>query len=153
MKNVNSNQNAQAKISINEESNLEPYLYAKTSPIIQKRVVYLWDLYKDGQIVKLSESDNGQCVNFVKYLIGYTNGYSGNAKEWIKYINSEIPSVGSVVVFEKFVNPSQLGHLAVVKEVKRNQIKIIERNYGQLYLVNERWIDINDPMISGYIRI
>lgn len=144
-------QNDQAKTYIQyKESNLQPYIYATTSPITPKRVINPLDWYKSGQLVNFGVNDNGSCVEYIQFLLGY-NGLNGNAIEWIQYINSSTPRIGSVAVF----NNKPLGHIAMIKDIdwENNEFLVTERNFNyQKYIVNERWISINNPTISGYIN-
>ena len=95
----------------------------------------------------LYEGDTGYCVDYAKALTGLS--YKGNAIEWAKYINSKNPTLGSTVVF----NIGRYGHLGVVVEIESDRFKITERNYNGLFMVNERWVNNDDPSIMGYVDI
>lgn len=88
---------------------------------------------------------DGQCVAFIQ-ANGYSN-YHGNAKEWARYINTDGPTVGGVVVFRG----GRFGHLALITAVKENSIQIVEQNYYGLYVVDHREISLNDRSIVGFI--
>lgn len=87
----------------------------------------------------------GQCVNWVKYITGLN--YPGNAKDWVQYINSDKPVVGSVVV----LNVGKWGHIGVVVKVEGNTVTVRSRNWLGLYIVSDDEFDINDNRLTGYI--
>lgn len=94
----------------------------------------------------------GQCVCFVKDFIDKNGGdssqYSGNAITWKRYINTDTPQVGDVVV----MNNGWFGHVGIVIKVDGTSITIIERNFLGLWIVSERTIDISDATIEGFVR-
>ena len=73
----------------------------------------------------------GQCVGFVKYITNLK--YRGNASEWDKYINSEIPYINSVVV----MNVGRFGHLGVVTKIEDDTITIRSRNWLGLWIISD----------------
>ena len=88
---------------------------------------------------------NYQCVDFVK-----AHGFShlrGNAHVWIQYVNSDIPTIGGVVI----LNESKLGHLALILNYDEQLIYIVEQNYLGLGIVSYRQIERDYSKINGYI--
>ena len=89
---------------------------------------------------------DGFCVSFVQQ-----NGYGhlrGNAHEWVKYVNSEEPLIGSVVVLDE----GKFGHLALVEDFDRNTIEIIEQNYEGRWIVSRRIIKRDYPRMLGFVK-
>ena|SRR3990167_8186424 len=89
---------------------------------------------------------NGQCVDFVKNN-GFS-GYSGNAYEWAKYVNSEIGWPGYAVLLDE--GPYQ--HLALIIEIREDGYYIVEQNFIGLYIVSYRTIAFDYTRIEGFIR-
>ncbi len=88
---------------------------------------------------------NGYCVAFVQ-----NNGFEhlrGDANVWIQYINSDTPSVGSVVVLDE----GEIGHIAIVLMVYSDSILIAEQNYFGRWIVDERELSLDYERIIGYI--
>jgi len=97
---------------------------------------------------ELFDYDNGQCVNYAKTLSGIFR--FGNAIDWVQFVDSDTPTLKSVVVFD--TSHSELGHLAVVYKIDLNkQILIVERNYEDLWVISTRSLDWDDPSILGYV--
>ena len=95
--------------------------------------------------LNLEPTGNGQCVDFVK-----ANGFEdfrGNAYQWVKYINTDKPSIGDVVVLSE----SKYGHLALIVGFDKG-IMVAEQNYRGLYIVSTRSIDWGYDKIVGFIR-
>ena len=93
----------------------------------------------------LRPTGNGQCVDFIK-----ANGfgkYRGNAHEWAKYINTDKPNIGGVVVLDE----GRYGHLALVIGIE-NGIQLAEQNFEGLYQVSYRTISPDYEKIVGFIR-
>lgn len=95
--------------------------------------------------IKYEPVGNGQCVALVQ-AHGYSE-YSGNANEWVKYINSNKPKIGNVVVLTE----GYYGHVAIVVEVGDDWVKIVEQNYEGLGVVSYRTISMDYVNIVGYI--
>lgn len=87
----------------------------------------------------------GQCVSYIKYHTGLN--YSGNAIEWVKHVNSEVPIIGSVIVLD--VN--SWGHMGIVIGINNNIVTVRSRNWRGLWIVSDDQFDINDTRIMGYI--
>ncbi|MBS9334884.1 CHAP domain-containing protein [Fructobacillus sp. M1-13] len=95
----------------------------------------------------------GYCTYYVKQELPFIGNYWGNARHWSAtarqhgYVVDNHPSVGSAVVFQpgQAFADSTYGHVAVVKEVQGNRIRISEMNaragFGG---VSERWVDGSD---------
>ncbi len=97
---------------------------------------------------ELFDYDNGQCVNYAKTLSGIF--HSGNAIDWVRYVDSDTPSLRSVMVFD--TSHSELGHLAVVYKIDpRKEILVVERNYIDEWIISTRSLDWDDPSIIGYV--
>lgn len=93
----------------------------------------------------LKPTGSGQCVDFVK-ANGYEE-YRGNARDWVKYINTDKPNIGGVVV----LNESKFGHLALIIGFDTG-IVVAEQNYKGLYIVSTRSIDWDYDRIVGFIK-
>lgn len=90
----------------------------------------------------------GQCVGYVKYhLRGIAPGLSGNANEWIQYINNDQPIVGSVAV----LRIGKWGHIGFVVKEDEKTVTIRSRNYEGLWIISDNTFDRNDERIHGYI--
>lgn len=90
---------------------------------------------------------NGFCVVFVRtYGYGFES-YSGDAITWKRYINSETPKVGSVVVLQE----GPLGHLAIITAVYENSFSVVEQNFSGRYTVNRRTLSNDYNKILGFI--
>ena len=86
----------------------------------------------------LGPTEDGYCVSFVQ-----KNGfeaYRGNANEWIKYINSFVPSEGAVVV----MNYGEIGHLALF-----HNGELWEQNFEGRGIVSHRPLDKSH--VIGYV--
>ena len=119
---------------------LEP-LYSVVYPLpYPDGAYYLDELPSDSNLLTA-----GQCVPYVQWKTGVS--YSGNAITWQKYINSEIPVEGAIVV----TTHSYWGHVGIVKDIVNNNVLMESRNFKGLYIVSQDWLDINNPQILGYI--
>lgn len=66
------------------------------------------------------------------------------------------PEKGDILVWDRDVDESRNGHVAIVVDRKENEITIIEQNWE-----NEEWggrnysrvIDLNEPSLTGWIKI
>ena len=96
----------------------------------------------------------GQCVNYVKYITGVN--HSGNAGQWVQYINSNVPVIteeeGSIMV----MNTGKFGHIAIAKYIDDTKVLMNGRNQGtvsgsELWMISDKWINIDDERILGYI--
>ena len=92
----------------------------------------------------LKPTGNGSCVDLIK-ANGYGE-YRGNAYEWAKYINTDKPSIGDVVVLKE----GRFGHLALIVGFDKG-IMVAEQNYRGLYIVSTRSIDWDYKRIMGFI--
>ena len=88
----------------------------------------------------------GQCVNFAKYVTKLE--YNGNASEWNKYINSETPQIGSIVV----MHVGRFGHLGVVIKIEDDTITVRSRNWRGLWIISDDIFNIDDDRIVGYVE-
>lgn len=89
---------------------------------------------------------DGQCVAFVQ-AHGYANLH-GNAKEWARYIDTNTPSVGDVVVFRG----GRYGHVALITAVIGNSIQVVEQNFYGLYVIDHREVSLSNGSIIGFVR-
>ncbi len=86
-----------------------------------------------------------QCVSLLKEFGFFTRG---NAKDIQP--NSSTPSIGSVIIFGA-TRTSIYGHVAIVVEIKDNQLLIFERNFEGCCIDSYRWISIYQSNIIGYL--
>ena len=110
--------------------------------------VYIAKSVTVGTRVYLPTSD-GQCVSFVQ-VHGYS-GLKGNAKDWVRYINTSMPQVGGVVVFVGH-GYGFYGHIALITAVKENSIQVVEQNFYGRRIVDHREVSLNDSAIAGFVR-
>lgn len=87
----------------------------------------------------------GQCVCWIKYVTGLD--FSGDAIEWRKRINSNVPKPGFVAVMKI----GKWGHLGRVESVTEPKEIIRSRNWEGKWIVSDNEFYINDPIILGYI--
>ena len=97
----------------------------------------------------LKPTGNGQCTDFIK-VNGYEE-YRGNAKDWSKYINTDKPSIGGVVV----LNEGKFGHLALVvgfDKVKINQsskmARVLIEIKGDVQATSEKIKQIHELLLK-----
>lgn len=98
----------------------------------------------------------GYCTYYVATRMKITFG--GNAKNWLAnarasgYVVSNEPAPHTAVVM---TGPHgamrRYGHVAYVEEVVEDKILVSEMNFEHFNRVNQRWININDPTLKGYI--
>ena len=86
----------------------------------------------------------GSCVQFVRWFTGNSQ-IKGTAKNL--GTNSKTPQIGGVVKTRE----SYLGHTAVILYIQDEQIFIVESNYGWDNKIGIRWLNINNPLIEGYL--
>lgn len=86
-----------------------------------------------------------QCVSLLKEFGFFTRG---NAKDIQP--NSFIPSVGSVIIFGA-TKTSIYGHVAIVVEIRDNQLLIFERNFEGCCVDSYRWVSVHQLNIKGYL--
>ena len=89
---------------------------------------------------------DGWCVSYAKFKSGLT--FSGNAYEWINYINSQEPKIGDIIVLKE----GKSGHLAYLENIQGNKLIISEQNYLGRWIVSIRIIEITYINILGYIE-
>lgn len=94
---------------------------------------------------------NGTCVPYARERTGIElYGWAGTFLEQASssgYTVTEVPMEGCMVVTSE-----SGGHVAVVEEITADGIRVSEQNYKGLYVVSERIIPFEDPIILGYIR-
>lgn len=104
-----------------------------------------------GEYVKLSTDIDprtaGQCVLWARWKTGVN--ISGDAKDWAKYINSNVPQKGYVAV----IDASYWDHVGEVAYVdhENHRVSIQSRNWRGLYIVSYDWFDLDDIRLLGYI--
>lgn len=90
----------------------------------------------------------GQCVGFVKYALSeLAPELSGNAIEWEKYINTDEPVVGSVVV----IKVGKWWHVGVVVSETEDKITVRSRNWRGKWIISDDEFDRADERLAGYI--
>lgn len=89
----------------------------------------------------------GQCVGWIRWITKVD--YSGNARDWEKYINSDIPVVGSIAVLKV----GYWGHIALTqkKDDSVRKVTFRSRNWRGLWIVSSDEFDYDDERILGYI--
>lgn len=94
---------------------------------------------------------NGQCVDYVKYRLGYAEEEWESAKNFYEkhsefnFVQLDEPIVGAVVVTDEGV----VWHVAIVESVSEHTIHISEQNYNYREY-GERELDKEAPQIMGY---
>jgi surface antigen len=125
-----------------------------SNPIIEPVIVKIPNVKNLGPTKKrifLPGDENpkiaGQCVGFVKYVTGID--YSGNASEWVAYINSDSPSKYSIAV----ISAGRWGHIGLVVDdnYSDGKVTIRSRNWEGLWIISDDEFDTNDTRILGYI--
>ncbi len=124
-----------------EDGTLVPDYY-NVYPIYQTFDYYILDtLWGDDDPIT-----GGQCVAFVQNKTGVP--FSGNAITWEQHITTQEPTIGSIIV----TTHSYWGHIGIVKGIQNGQILMESRNYRDLYVVSQDWLDIDNPEILGFIE-
>lgn len=73
--------------------------------------------------------------------------FGGNAGEWIKWANGNVPKVGAVAV--NTWSAGGYGHVAIVKDFNDSQVLVSHMNYRGFGVITTDWIDRS--YFSGYI--
>lgn len=92
----------------------------------------------------LRPTEDGYCVSFVQKN-GYQS-YHGNANDWIKYINSDTPSIGAVAV----MSYGYIDHLELVVDIDSDGVHICDQNFTGQGIVDCRIMD--KYHLIGYVR-
>jgi surface antigen len=109
------------------------------------------------QTIQSKKSYNGYIYGFCTWYVAnkrpdIPNNW-GNAKNWFNnakkdgYKTGNTPETGSIMV----TNESWAGHVTYVEKVEDNKIYVSEMNFVHWNKTNSRTIDINSPIIKGYI--
>ncbi len=101
-----------------------------------------------GSQIYVSTRD-GQCVSFVQ-AHGFSN-LRGNAKDWVRYINTSNPRVGGVIIFIGG-GYGRHGHIALITAIKEDRIQVVEQNFFGPRIVDHREISLSDRTIVGFIQ-
>jgi len=88
----------------------------------------------------------GQCIGWIRAVTGVN--FSGNASEWVKYVNSQVAEIDTIVV----LNVSKYGHIGLIIDKDDTSITVRSRNYQGLWVVSDDKFDLDDSRILGYIR-
>lgn len=89
--------------------------------------------------------------------------FGGNAKDWYKNAQSaaakaagiktsrNTPKVGGIVVYAAL--RSYAGHVAVIKAYypESGEMLLEDMNYVGKYVVTQRWDNVSNPKIIGYV--
>ncbi len=87
--------------------------------------------------------------------------FGGNARQWLSNAQAaglptgSTPTPGAIAVFQQWwPGYVSYGHVGIVQKIDRDKrIFLIEdMNNAGKYVVTQRWVDMDDPNISGYIR-
>lgn len=90
----------------------------------------------------------GWCTDFV-WSRGWPHSiYSGDANTWKRFINTENPRAGDVVVLRE---GGKRGHVAIIESVASTSINLIEQNFVGLGVVSRRTIPKDYARIVGFI--
>ncbi len=125
-------------------------IVAVSMPTIPSR--YKWeDFLPTSKIIRLPQDSDprweGQCVGWVKYVTDAP--YSGNANLWANHINSQTPTVGSIVV----IATGKYWHIGVVVKVEGTTIVVRSRNYQGLWIVSDDTYQTDNAQLVGYIDL
>ena len=125
-----------------------PFVIAINSPVI--KVNDSFKNYKPSNNAVVLPIDwgigNGQCVKFVRYVTGVD--IFGNASAWVKYINSDTPQVGDIVVIRY---SKWQWHVGIVSKVDNDSITVRSRNVRGKYIVSDDKFRLDDSRVVGYI--
>lgn len=87
------------------------------------------------------------CVLHAKALTGFSISI-GLAKRWPR--NSEIPSIGAVVITKESPSGTNTGHVAQIIDIQDGYLILDEANYQRCQRTVGRKLPINSPLILGY---
>jgi hypothetical protein len=109
-----------------------------------------------GDVIATMYSDDdwgGQCGEFIhNFVTDYPTGLN-TLDQKMTTINSNTPSVGSVVILDESYPGTNTGHVAMVNAIANGKLRLTESNYvGKEIVSNDREIDINYPKIKGYFN-
>ena len=101
-------------------------------------------------VKKVKWFGNGTCVPYARYRTGimlYGNaGTFLDRAERAGYTKGTEPVLGGMVITNETT-----GHVAVVEKIEEDKIYISEQNVEGAYIVSNRWLDIMDKRIVGFI--
>lgn len=98
--------------------------------------------------------DLRECTDFARSLVRSLPGGLFTMRDKTNIINSRRPTVGSVAIIEVPRGYAQpYGHVAVVEEVTRNSITIIEANYGGRRVQRRRSVGRDLDEAASQLRI
>lgn len=95
----------------------------------------------------------GQCTWYASKLRGGVP-WGGNAKNWMTNAKAYGAKIGQTPVVGAIVQTTEnrrYGHVAIVKQVNGNSFLITEMNYTGLGRISERWLELGNPVIRGFI--
>ena len=86
-----------------------------------------------------------QCVYYIKQFT--KDKFSGNAKDWQRYINQDFPSIGAIIVLDT----EPLGHIGMVTSLDISYMEFESQNWSKTCLIEKTKLLRSDPKILGYI--
>lgn len=95
----------------------------------------------------------GQCTWYASKLRGGVP-WGGNAKTWMKNAKAYGAKIGQTPVVGAIVQTTEnrrYGHVGIVKQVDGRRFLITEMNYTGLGRISERWLELGNPVILGFI--
>lgn len=95
----------------------------------------------------------GQCTWYASKLRGGVP-WGGNAKNWMTNAKAYGAKIGQTPVVGAIVQTTEnrrYGHVAIVKKVEGSRFFITEMNYTGLGRISERWLELGNPVIQGFI--
>lgn len=89
---------------------------------------------------------SSNCVKYVRSIVPELPLGLFTLWDKLKIVNSDLPTVGSVVIIDTGKKP---GHVAYVKEIEEERIYIEEANWKR-GKISFKWLERGDSKIKGY---
>lgn len=97
----------------------------------------------------------GQCVRWVKHLLGYPDELNGIALAKKLVPNVILPERGTIVITKESRPGTNTGHWELILEVDWDQKRLLitDSNYTEWEKVDVRWIDMDNLAIIGFYKL
>ena len=90
----------------------------------------------------------GSCVTFARNFSGATPDVVGGMAIKVR-TNTTTPEVGEIIK----TNESPYGHLGIIIAIDDDTLTVVDSNYGWDGIIHIRTINIQNPIILGYINL